>query len=66
LITNDIAVIYSDGSFDILGRKDNIVNTGGIKIQIELLEEELKPIIPHPFAISSVPILNMVKHWFTG
>lgn len=31
LVTNDVAEIYSDGSFSILGRKDNTINTGGIK-----------------------------------
>ena len=31
LVTNDVAEIYPDGSFSILGRKDNTINTGGIK-----------------------------------
>ena len=31
LSTNDVAEIYPDGSFSILGRKDNTINTGGIK-----------------------------------
>ena len=30
-----MARIYSDGSFMILGRKDNVINSGGIKIQAE-------------------------------
>ena len=33
LQTNDIARIHPDGSFSILGRKDNVINSGGIKIQ---------------------------------
>ena len=35
LITNDIAEINEEGKFRILGRKDNTINSGGVKIQIE-------------------------------
>jgi acyl-CoA synthetase (AMP-forming)/AMP-acid ligase II len=55
LVTNDVAELFPDGRFRILGRKDNVVNSGGIKLQIERLEEKLKPFIPVPFAITSVP-----------
>ena len=55
LITNDIAQINSDGTFRILGRKDNIINTGGIKIQIETLEALIGNFIFTPFAITSLP-----------
>jgi acyl-CoA synthetase (AMP-forming)/AMP-acid ligase II len=55
LETNDIAQIHPDGTFTILGRKDNIVNTGGIKVQIECVEETLRSIISTTFAITTVP-----------
>lgn len=55
LQTNDIARIYPDGSFMILGRKDNVINSGGIKIQAEEIEKVLRPFIPLPFVITSVP-----------
>ena len=55
LQTNDIAHIYPDGSFMILGRKDNVINSGGIKIQAEEMEKLLRPFIPVPFVITSVP-----------
>lgn len=55
LQTNDIARIYPDGSFIILGRKDNVINSGGIKIQAEEVEKLLRPFIPVPFVITSVP-----------
>ncbi|WP_255491350.1 AMP-binding protein [Dysgonomonas sp. ZJ279] len=55
LYTNDIAKIHKDGSFQIIGRKDNIINSGGIKIQIEEVENLLKPVIDCPFAITSIP-----------
>lgn len=45
LHTNDIAQISADGSFRIIGRKDNVINSGGVKIQIEEVEEKLKPLI---------------------
>lgn len=55
LYTNDIAEISIDGSFRIIGRKDNIINSGGVKIQIEEVEKLLEPIISCPFAITSAP-----------
>ena len=55
LETNDIARIQPNGSFMILGRKDNIINSGGIKIQIEEVEKRLRPHLAGPFAITSVP-----------
>jgi O-succinylbenzoic acid--CoA ligase len=55
LYTNDIAEINKDGSFRITGRKDNIMNSGGIKVQIEEVEKILKPFIDSPFAITSLP-----------
>ena len=53
--TNDIARIYPDGSFTILGRKDNVINSGGIKVQAEEIEKLLQSFIPVPFVITSVP-----------
>ena len=55
LVTNDVAELLPDSRFRILGRKDNIINSGGIKIQIESVEEALRPVISTNFAITSVP-----------
>lgn len=55
LQTNDIACIYPDGSFTIAGQKDNVINSGGIKIQAEEMEKRLRPFIPVPFVVTSVP-----------
>ena len=55
LYTNDIVEIYEDKSFRIIGRKDNIINSGGVKIQIEEVEALLKPLLDSGFAITSVP-----------
>lgn len=54
LYTNDIVRLYPDGSFVVLGRKNNTINSGGIKIQPEEDERLLQPIIDVPFAITSV------------
>ena len=54
LITNDIAKIKKDGSFLVIGRKDNVINSGGVKVQPELIEEVLKPSMNGIFAISAV------------
>ena len=55
LYTNDHAELRGDGSFRILGRIDNVINTGGIKVQTEVLEAFLSDFIDLPFAISSLP-----------
>lgn len=55
LYTNDIAEINNDSSFRIIGRKDNIINSGGIKIQIEKVEEILKSLVDSSFAVTSLP-----------
>jgi O-succinylbenzoic acid--CoA ligase len=53
LTTNDIAEIAGDGRrFRIIGRKDNVIDSGGIKIQIEEVERALKPYIHVPYAIT--------------
>ena len=41
LVTNDIAELSADGRFRILGRKDNVICSGGVKIQIEEVERTL-------------------------
>lgn len=55
LVTNDLAEIREDGTFRILGRKDNVINSGSIKIQIEEIENKLRSIISANFAITSIP-----------
>ena len=59
LVTNDIVEIESyiynkveKLRFRIKGRKDNVVCSGGIKIQIEEVEEFLKPHLEKPFMLA--------------
>lgn len=52
LVTNDIVELSTNGSFRILGRKDNVICSGGIKIQMEEVEQLLKPFLRVPYLIS--------------
>lgn len=51
LVTNDIAEL-KDGKFRILGRKDNVICSGGIKIQMEEVERALRPYMESNFMIT--------------
>ncbi|MCK5816210.1 MAG: AMP-binding protein [Flavobacteriaceae bacterium] len=53
--TNDIVEIISDSEFKWLGRYDSIINSGGIKLIPEQIEEKLSEIIEQRFFISSLP-----------
>ena len=55
LITNDIAEINKEGKFRILGRKDNTINSGGVKIQIEQVEALLHEHLSADFQITAAP-----------
>lgn len=55
LYTNDIVHLCPDNSFLVLGRKDNIINSGGIKIQAEEVERLLRPLLKGMFVITAVP-----------
>ena len=52
LVTNDIVELKPDGRFRIRGRKDNVICSGGIKIQIEEVEQALKKYVRVPYIIS--------------
>lgn len=54
LVTNDIAELLPDGRFRILGRRDNVICSGGIKLQIEQIEQKLSSLTV-PFVITSLP-----------
>lgn len=53
ITTNDIARLAPDGRrFRIIGRKDNVICSGGIKIQAEEVERMLAPHIGSPFIVT--------------
>ena len=55
IITNDIVQIHSNMSFEWLGRYDNVINSGGIKLFPEQIEFKLRNSIKQQFFISSIP-----------
>jgi O-succinylbenzoic acid--CoA ligase len=66
LATNDLAEIGEDGTFRILGRADAVINSGGVKIQAEQIEQELSSRtgllilalpLPHPVLGQCVALL---------
>lgn len=54
LTTNDIVELYSPTEFKWIGRHDNVINSGGIKISPEQLEREIARYISKPFYICGV------------
>lgn len=54
LVTNDLAVLTPVGGFRILGRRDNVICSGGIKLQIEEIERKLGD-LSVPYQITAVP-----------
>ncbi|WP_445955362.1 AMP-binding protein [Yeosuana sp.] len=59
IVTNDIIKIYSENEFEWLGRFDNVINSGGVKIFPENVEEKLYGKINHRFFIASEKDKNL-------
>lgn len=53
-ITNDIVDLKNDQSFNFIGRFDNVINSGGIKISPETIESKLSSIIQNRFIIAGL------------
>lgn len=53
IVTNDLVKIISPRSFEWLGRIDNVVNSGGVKLFPEQIEQKIGTQIAIPFVISS-------------
>lgn len=53
LVTNDVVDMKDDGSFRVLGRLDNVINSGGVKLFAERIEKKLEPLLKHPFVITA-------------
>ena len=54
VVTNDLVDIISENKFIWLGRVDNIINSGGIKLIPEQIEQKLAKIITSEFFITKV------------
>lgn len=45
LQTNDLVALQEDGAFVWLGRWDNVINSGGVKVQVEQVERTLEQLL---------------------
>lgn len=54
LLTNDIAQILVDGSFIIIGRSDNVIVSGGVKLHPEIIEKKIKQYISENFFVGAI------------
>ncbi len=55
IVTNDIVELVSENQFVFLGRIDNVINSGGIKLIPEQIEKKLSNKIHQRFFITSKP-----------
>ena len=55
VITNDIVSLLGSKAFLWKGRHDHIINTGGIKINPEVVENKVQDLIDYPFFIIGTP-----------
>ncbi|MEZ5197589.1 MAG: AMP-binding protein [Bacteroidales bacterium] len=55
IITNDIVNLKAENKFEYIGRFDNIINSGGIKMSPEKVEQVLSGYIPGRFIIAGIP-----------
>jgi O-succinylbenzoic acid--CoA ligase len=55
IATRDVVEIIDNKRFRWLGRIDNVVNSGSVKIYPEMLEHQLKPFIPFKFFMAGIP-----------
>ncbi|MCL3780284.1 hypothetical protein EMN47_07745 [Prolixibacteraceae bacterium JC049] len=53
VITNDVVEINSDETFQILGRIDNVINSGGVKVFPEAVERKISHLIGDRFIITA-------------
>jgi O-succinylbenzoic acid--CoA ligase len=55
IVTNDIVELVNENQFIFIGRMDNVINSGGIKLIPEQIEEKLSQSMTHRFFIASKP-----------
>ncbi|MBK9357101.1 MAG: AMP-binding protein [Bacteroidales bacterium] len=55
IVSNDLISIESPVSFKWLGRADNVINTGGIKLIPETIEKKIAEFVGHRFFITGLP-----------
>jgi len=61
IITNDIVDLKSKTEFEYIGRYDNTINSGGIKMNPETIEKKIKALINRRFFIYGKPDVKLGK-----
>lgn len=54
IITNDVVKLISKTEFEWLGRYDNVINSGGIKLFPERIETKLAPLLSNRFFVAGM------------
>ncbi|MCH3884739.1 AMP-binding protein [Tenacibaculum aquimarinum] len=54
VVTNDVVQLVSETQFEWLGRFDNVINSGGIKLHPEKIEEKLSEVIKQRFFVAGI------------
>ncbi len=54
LTTTDVVQLVTPTEFRWLGRSDNVINSGGVKLHPEIIEAELAPFIAKPFYVRGI------------
>ena len=55
VITNDLVEIKGKERFSWLGRYDNVINSGGVKLIPEQIEAKLSSLLEHRFFVTGIP-----------
>jgi len=55
IVTNDVVNLISETEFEWLGRYDNVINSGGIKLFPEQIEAKLSEVISNRFFVAGLP-----------
>lgn len=55
IITNDVIDLLSETEFEWLGRYDNVINSGGIKLFPEQIEAKLTSLLSNRFFVAGIP-----------
>ncbi len=64
LVSNDLVELRGENAFEWIGRFDNVINSGGIKLQIETIEKKIRQILrgsnrPERFIIAGTEDQNL-------
>ena len=55
IVTNDLVDLVGENQFKWLGRYDNVINSGGVKLIPERIEEKLSALIESRFFVTGIP-----------